>query len=244
MDWSFVFEVLLSLLTLTFLEIVLGVDNLIFISIASAKLPLNQQKAARRVGLLLALFTRLLLLASVVWLIGLTKPLLTVFGHGFSGRDLFLIAGGLFLLFKSTQEIHGEFEMADEVKAKAKYAKFSLIVIQIAILDIVFSLDSIFTAVGMTQKFWIMAMAITIAIICMIFASEPLGKFVLSKPTIKMLALSFLILIGTILIADGFGYHVPREYIYFALAFSVGVESLNLLLARKKNKLKREPGQG
>lgn len=236
MEWSVISDILISLVTLTFLEIVLGVDNLVFISIISSRLPAHQQKLARRVGLLLALISRLLLLASVLWIIGLTKPLFTVFGSPFSGRDIFLILGGLFLLYKSTFEIHTEFEGENEPKIRKKTAVFGLVVLQIALLDIVFSLDSIFTAVGLTQQFWIMATAIIIAIMTMIFSSEPLSRFVMKHPTIKMLALSFLLLIGTILIADGFGFHVPRGYIYFALSFSVLVETLNLFAARKRKK--------
>jgi predicted tellurium resistance membrane protein TerC len=239
MTWVFISDTLVSLTILTFLEIVLGVDNLIFISIICNRLPLDQQKLARRVGLGLALITRLLLLASVLWLIGLTKPLFTIAGTGFSGRDLFLIAGGLFLLYKSTLEIHTEVQGGEETAVKKKFARFGIVVTQIAILDIVFSLDSIFTAVGLTQTFWIMATAITIAIILMIVASEPLSRFVQRLPTIKMLALSFLLMIGTMLIADGFHFHVPREYIYFALTFSIVVEALNMLAARKR-KRKRE----
>lgn len=236
MDWSFFSDVLVSLVTLTFLEIVLGVDNLIFISILSGRLPEHRQKAARRVGLLLALVTRLLLLASVLWIVGLIKPLFTIFDMSFSGRDLFLIAGGLFLLYKSTFEIHDEFEGEEEVVANKKKVGFTWVVVQIALLDIIFSLDSVFTAIGMTQTFWIMATAIIIAITLMIFASEPMSKIVMSVPTIKMLALSFLLMIGTVLIADGFHFHIPRGYIYFALSFSVVVEVLNLIAARQRRK--------
>lgn len=238
MEWAIISDTLISLTVLTFLEIVLGVDNLIFISIVCGRLPPYQQKLARRVGLALALITRLLLLGSVLWLIGLTKPLFSIFNFGFSGRDLFLIAGGLFLLYKSTLEIHTEVQGIEETTIKKKFARFGIVVTQIAILDIVFSLDSIFTAIGLTQKFWIMATAITIAIILMIVASEPLSRFVQRLPTIKMLALSFLLMIGTMLIADGFHFHVPREYIYFALSFSILVEVLNMLAARKRKRKK------
>lgn len=235
---DFHFDLLLSLITLTFLEIVLGVDNLIFISIISNRVVKHRQKAARRVGLALALVMRLLLLASVLWLIGLTKPWFTLFNISFSARDLILIGGGLFLLYKSTFEIHDEFEQLQENPAKMKAKSFFLVIAQIVTLDIIFSLDSVFTAVGMTQIYWVMALAIIIAVSLMIFASEPLSRIVLQLPTIKMLALSFLLLIGTILIADGFHFHVPREYIYFALSFSVMVETLNLLVARKKRRKK------
>lgn len=233
---EFSLDIFLSLVTLTFLEIILGVDNLVFISILSSRLPPQQQKLGRRVGLLLALFTRLVLLASVLWIVKLTKPLFTVMNIAFSGRDIFLILGGLFLLYKSTGEIHAEFEGGEHVKIRRKAASFFWVVVQIAILDIVFSLDSVITAVGMTQEFWVMALAICIAIATMIFASEPLSRIVANLPTIKMLALSFLLLIGTVLIADGFHFHVPREYIYFALSFSLLVESLNLLLARRRKR--------
>lgn len=236
MEWSFFSDVLISLITLTFLEIVLGVDNLVFISILAGRLPVHQQKTARRVGLLFALVTRLILLASVLWIIGLIKPLFTLFGMAFSGRDLFLIGGGLFLLYKSTFEIHDEFANDVEFKVQKKHAGFWWVVTQIAVLDIIFSLDSIFTAIGMTQTFWIMATAIIIAITLMIFASETLSRIVMSVPTIKMLALSFLLMIGTILIADGFHFHIPRGYVYFALSFSVMVEILNLIAAKKRKK--------
>ena len=237
MNWHF--DILMSLITLTFLEIVLGVDNLIFISISSSRLPQAQQKLARRVGLLLALATRLVLLASVLWLIGLTKPWFSVMNFSFSGRDLFLIGGGLFLLYKSTFEIHDEFEGEEENHAGKKAPSFLWVVVQIAILDIIFSLDSVFTAVGMTQNYWVMASAIIIAVCLMIFASEPLSRLVLRLPTIKMLALSFLLMIGTILIADGFHFHIPREYIYFALSFSVLVETLNLLVAARRKRRRK-----
>jgi predicted tellurium resistance membrane protein TerC len=180
--------------------------------------------------------TRLLLLASAIWLTKLTTPLFTIFDHAFSGRDIFLITGGLFLLTKATQEIHAEIEPLDKDKptVSAKKASFSMIVTQIAILDIVFSLDSVLTAIGLTQHFYLMAAAITIAIIAMIFASEPLSAFVEKHPTIKMLALSFLILIGMVLIADGFSFHIPRGYIYFAMAFSLGVEVLNQVRRKRR----------
>lgn len=234
MDFGAIAHTAFSLITLTFLEIILGVDNLVFLAIASAKLPKHKQKMARRFGLLFALATRLLLLASVVWLVHLKKPLFTIFSHYFSVRDLLLLAGGIFLLFKATQEIHREMEPSEKVALKRVYAQVTTIIIQIGILDIIFSLDSVFTAVGLTDQYWIMATAICIAILTMIFLSEPLSAVVHNHPTIKMLALSFLLLIGVILIADGFHYHVPREYVYFAIAFSVFVEVLNNLVRRKK----------
>lgn len=230
-------DILLSLITLTILEVVLGIDNLVFLAIISQRLPKAQQPAARRIGLTLAWVTRLLLLASAVWLTKLTGTLFTIFGNEISGRDIFLISGGMFLLTKATQEIHTELEPMHEGKTViAKPASFGWIVTQIALLDIVFSLDSVLTAIGLTQRYWIMAMAITIAIIAMVFASEPLSAFVERHPTIKMLALAFLILIGTVLVADGFDVHVPRGYIYFAMGFSLFVEALNIVARKRRYK--------
>ena len=215
MDINQVIEIIISLLTLTILEIVLGVDNLVFIAILSSRLKPAQQKSARRWGLTMAWVTRLILLAMAVWLVGLTRPLFAVFAHHFSGRDLFLLAGGLFLLVKGTSEIHAEIETATEKSVRRQFAKFAIIIFQIALFDIIFSLDSILTAIGLTHNFWIMAAAISIAIILMIIASEPLSQFIEKHPTVKMLALSFLLLIGMVLLADGFGFHIPRGYIYF-----------------------------
>ena len=194
---EFSLDIVLSLITLTILEIILGIDNLVFLAILSQKLPKHQQKRARQIGLTLAWVTRLMLLASAVWIVQLTTPLFTFFGTDFSGRDLFLIAGGLFLLAKATQEIHGELDPVDNKKSSiAKVSSFSMVVLQIAVLDIIFSLDSVLTAIGLTTRFWLMATAITIAIVTMLFASEPLSRFIERFPTVKMLALSFLILIG------------------------------------------------
>lgn len=231
------FDIALSFITLTILEIVLGIDNLVFLAIISQKLPKQQQKRARQVGLTLAWVTRLLLLASAVWLVKLTTPLFTILGFGFSGRDIFLFLGGLFLLSKATQEIHNEFEASPNQNNKpaTKTHTFTMIVTQIAILDIVFSLDSVLTAIGLTQRFWIMATAITIAIILMLFASEPLSRFIERHPSIKMLALSFLILIGMVLVADSFQTHIPRGYIYFAMGFSLFVESMNLYRYKRRS---------
>lgn len=231
---SVYFDIVLSLLTLTILEVVLGIDNLVFLSIISQKLPKHKQKKARQIGLTLAWVTRLILLASAVWLTKLTRPIVEVFNFSFSGRDIFLLAGGIFLLAKATQEIHNELEPADGHAVSAKYASFGLVIAQIALLDIIFSLDSVLTAIGLTDRFWIMAIAITIAIIAMIFASEPLSKFIEKHPTVKMLALSFLILIGMVLVADSFQYHLPRGYIYFAMGFSLFVEILNLINRKRK----------
>ena len=226
-----ILDVIFSVLALIILEIILGIDNLVFLSILTEKLPQHQRKKARYWGLTFAWVTRLLLLASVVWLVKLTHPLFTIGDLGFSLRDLFLMAGGAFLIFKATQEIHFEVgETKSEQKAIRKAAgTLPGVIIQIGLMDIIFSLDSVLTAIGLTQNFMVMAVAISCAILVMIYASEPVGHFIEHHPTIKMLALSFLILIGTLLVADGFSFHVPRGYLYFAMGFSLGVESLNLL---------------
>jgi predicted tellurium resistance membrane protein TerC len=222
------------LLTLTILEVVLGIDNLVFLTILSQKLPKEQQALARRVGLTLAWISRLILLACAIWLSELVNPLFHIADMGISWRDIFLFSGGLFLLAKATQEIHHELEPSlPAVASKTGFNKFGVVITQIALLDIVFSLDSVLTAIGLTQQFWIMATAITIAIIAMVFASEPLSGFVERHPTIRMLALSFLILIGMVLIADSFETHIPRGYIYFAMGFSLLVEFLNLLRSKR-----------
>lgn len=228
-------DIALSFLTLTILEVILGIDNLVFLAIVTQRLPKAQQPKARRLGLTLAWVTRLMLLASAIWLTRLTQPLFSLFAYTFSWRDVFLIAGGLFLLAKSTQEIHAELEPDKPEKSlKVQAVKMHWVVIQIALLDIIFSLDSVLTAIGLTRRFWLMASAITIAIVAMLCASEPLSRFVERHPTIKMLALSFLILIGTVLIADGFEFHIPRGYIYFAMGFSLFVESLNILVRKRR----------
>lgn len=237
--------IIISLLTLTLLEVVLGVDNLIFISIISSRLPQYQQKKARRFGLVLAWVTRLLLLATAVWIAKMTKPFMQIGDFALSARDLFLIAGGLFLLFKATHEIHLEIESDEEEFAPAqKKGRFWHIIFQIALMDIIFSLDSVITAIGLTQIFWVMAVAITITVLLMIFASEPLSRFVLAHPTVKMLALSFLIVIGMALLADGMHFHVPRGYIYFSLGFSLLVESLNLWRQKKRSARKKRRKAG
>jgi predicted tellurium resistance membrane protein TerC len=226
-------EILIALATLTFLEIVLGVDNIIFISILSGKLPPAQQPKARRLGLLLAMGTRILLLFSLAWVIRLTAPLFTVVGQEISGRDLILILGGLFLLGKSTHEIHDRLE-GEEGHATAKAAaSFASVLVQIALLDIVFSLDSVITAVGMVKEVPVMIAAVIISVVIMMVAAEPISAFVHRHPTVKMLALSFLLLIGMSLIAEGFGHHIPKGYVYFAMGFSVFVEALNLKMRKK-----------
>ena len=226
-------EILIALATLTFLEIVLGVDNIIFISILSGKLPPAQQPGARRIGLLLAMGTRILLLFSLAWVIKLTAPLFTVIGQEISGRDLILILGGLFLLAKSTHEIHDRLE-GEEGHASAKAASsYASVLIQIALLDIVFSLDSVITAVGMVDQVWVMVTAVIVSVLIMMLAAEPISAFVHRHPTVKMLALSFLLLIGMSLLAEGFDHHIPKGYVYFAMGFSVFVEAINLKMRKK-----------
>lgn len=236
MEMAMMGDILVSLLALIVLEIILGVDNLVFISILSSRLPQAQQKLARRVGLSLALIMRLLLLASAVWLVHLTQPLFNISNHSVSIRDMFLLLGGLFLLAKGTWEIHREIDNAGRASVAIKYATFAAVIIQIALFDIIFSLDSILTAVGLTQNFTIMAIAIIIAVIVMILASEHIHYFIQKYPTVKMLALSFLLLIGMVLVADGMSLHIPRGYIYFALFFSLMVEGLNNVMHHKRNK--------
>lgn len=222
-----------ALLTLTILEIVLGIDNIVFISILSGKLPLEKQKKARQTGLALALITRVLLLLSLSWVMSLTSPLFTAVGQEISGRDLILLIGGLFLIYKATTEIHEKLEGENhdtEIKGKAT---FSSVILQILILDVVFSLDSVITAVGMASHIEVMIAAVIIAVIIMLFAAESISKFVNQHPTVKMLALAFLVLIGVSLLAEGLDQHIPKGYIYFAMAFSVLVEMLNLRLKKK-----------
>ncbi len=224
----------LALITLTALEIVLGIDNIIFISILAGKLPAEQQAGARRLGLGLAMLTRVLLLLSLSWMVKLTKPLITAYGLAVSGRDLILIGGGLFLLAKATHEIHAKLEGEEGEKSTKVAASFWSVIVQIGLLDIVFSLDSVITAVGMVQNIRVMVAAVVIAVLVMLLAAGPISTFVDRHPTIKMLALSFLILIGVTLIAEGFHQHIPKGYVYFAMAFSVLVELLNLGSRRKK----------
>jgi predicted tellurium resistance membrane protein TerC len=223
-----------SFLTLAALEIVLGIDNLIFISIMASRLPADRQSLGRRVGLGLALFTRLALLASIAWIVTLTRPLFEVLGHPVSARDLILILGGLFLLFKGTTEIHQSVEGEDGEVATAAAETFASVVVQIMLLDVVFSLDSVITAVGMADHLEIMMAAVVVAVGVMLFAADPVAAFVDRHPTVKMLALSFLLLVGVTLVADGLGFHIPKAYLYFAIAFSVLVESLNLAAARRR----------
>ncbi len=216
------------------MELVLGIDNIVFISILAGKLPPEQQSKARYIGLALALVMRVILLFSLTWVIGLTAPLFTIFGQEISGRDLVLLIGGLFLLAKSTHEIHGALEGEEGHKSTKIYPSFASVLIQITLLDIVFSLDSVITAVGMVDNLWIMIAAVVVSIFFMMAFAGSIGTFVQKHPTIKMLALSFLILIGVTLIAEGLDQHIPKGYIYFAMAFSVLVEILNLRLRKAK----------
>ena len=229
MDWISSPESWIALLTLTVLEIVLGIDNIVFISILASRLPLNQQARARTVGLGLAMITRILLLLSLTWIMRLTKPLFVILQHEFSGRDLILLGGGIFLIWKSTHEIHERLEGESESQLSARgAATMGGVLVQIALLDIIFSLDSVITAVGMASQIAVMIAAILLAVGFMMFAAGLISAFVEKHPTIQMLALSFLLLIGVTLIAEGFGQHISKGYVYFAMAFSVFVEALNL----------------
>jgi len=228
MEWLTDPNAWIALATLTALEIVLGIDNIIFISILVGRLPERQRNLARRLGLGLAMVMRIALLLSLAWIMTLTAPLFRVPGQEVSGRDLILIGGGLFLLWKSVHEIHNSLEGEDEAHAGGTAATFGGVLAQIAIIDIVFSLDSVITAVGMADHVEVMVVAIVLAVAVMMIAARPIGEFVDRHPTIKMLALAFLILVGFALVAEGFDFHVPKGYIYFAMAFSVGVEFLNL----------------
>lgn len=232
MDWILNPQIWIALTTLIVLEIVLGVDNVIFISILAGKLPAAQQPKARQIGLGLAMIMRIGLLFSLSWIVKLTDPLLTILGQKISGRDLILLGGGLFLLAKSTREIHLKLE-GHEGEASAKvYPSFNSVIFQILLLDIVFSLDSVITAVGMVDQLWVMIVAVIFASAFMILFANPISTFVERHPTVKMLALSFLLLIGMTLVAEGFHQHIPKGYVYFAMAFSVFVEMLNLRLRK------------
>jgi predicted tellurium resistance membrane protein TerC len=226
-----------ALLTLTALEIVLGIDNVIFLSVIVSRIPPAQAKRARQIGLALALLFRILLLSLLVWLIGLTEDVLTLGGIGFSWRDIILIGGGLFLIAKATHEIHTEVEARDEAGgAGPRPGAFFWVIVQIIVIDLVFSLDSIITAIGMAQELQIMIAAVVIACLIMYLSSGPVARFVAEHPTTKMLALAFLVLIGVALVADGFEFHIPRGYIYFAIAFSAAVEAFNVLAKHNRKK--------
>lgn len=238
-------DIFISLLALIILEIVLGIDNLVLLSILTEKLPREKRKRARRWGLTFAWMTRLILLACAVYLAQLTKPLFTISTLSFSARDIFLFMGGAFLIWKATDEIHQdvtgeEIETAADVHPKSA-ASFRGVVIQVALMDIIFSFDSVLTAIGLTNHYFVMALAITCAIIVMIFASEWVSRFISNYPTVKMLALSFLILIGMVLVADSFSFHVPRAYVYFAMGFSLSVEFLNIIKRsiRQRNRINK-----
>ena len=230
-------EVWLAFLSLTALEIVLGIDNVVFISILADKLPAQQRARARIVGLGLAMFMRIALLASLAWVIGLTTPLIAVAGHAISGRDLVLLLGGLFLLAKSVHEIHGCLEGAEGRASNKVTASLAAVLVQIMLLDLVFSLDSVITAVGMSDHLGVMIAAVVGAVAVMMFAAGPISAFVSQHPTVKMLALSFLLLIGVMLVAEGFGQHISKGYVYFAMGFALGVEMLNLRLRRKVSRV-------
>ena len=238
MDWLSDPQTWVALLTLTALEIVLGIDNIIFISILAGKLPEDQQKRGRQIGLLMAMVTRILLLFSLAWLTRLTTPIFHIFEHGVSGRDLIVIIGGLFLLGKSTLEIHDKLE-GEEGHASARVkASFWSVIIQIMLLDIVFSLDSVITAVGMANQLAVMVTAVVVAVVVMLYASDPISGFVNDRPTLKILALSFLLLIGFSLVVEGIHVEIPKGYIYFAMGFSVFVEVLNLQMRAKTKPVK------
>ncbi len=241
MDWITSPEIWISLLTLTVLEIILGIDNIVFISILAGKLPQEQQASARQTGLMLALITRILLLCGLAFMVKLTKPMFEIptLGilhepHGISGRDLILILGGLFLLWKSTHEIHDKLEGEDGEISSRVAPRFAAVIVQILLLDIVFSLDSVITAVGMAKHLGVMIAAVIIALVFMLFFAGRISDFIHRHPSLKMLALSFLILIGCALVAEGFHKEIPKGYIYFAMAFSVGVESLKIRMRLKK----------
>lgn len=235
-------EAWIALLTLTALEIVLGIDNIVFISILAGKLPEHQQDKGRLIGLVMAMVTRILLLFSIAWLTRLTAPLFQILSFEISGRDLILIIGGLFLLGKSTFEIHERLEGEEGHASRQVKASLSAVIIQIMLLDIVFSLDSVITAVGMANELFIMVTAVVIAVAIMLFASRPISDFVNERPTLKILALSFLLLIGFSLVVEGLHYHIPKGYIYFAMGFSVFVEVINLRVRSKTEPIKlRQP---
>jgi predicted tellurium resistance membrane protein TerC len=240
MDWVTDGQIWLSFLTLSVLEIILGIDNVIFLSIISSKLPESQQKRARFIGLSLALIMRVVMLCGIAWLVGLRAPIFTAFDHEVSWRDIILGVGGLFLLYKGTHEIHETVEGEEDHEGAKKKVSFAVIILQIVVLDLVFSLDSVITAVGMTENLAVMIAAVVFAIIVMMVASEPTSAFVQKHLSVKMLALSFLLLVGLALIADALHFHIPRGYLYFAIAFSMGVESLNLWAKHNRQRRKKK----
>ena len=243
MEWLTSPEIWVAFLTLTALEIVLGIDNIIFISILVGRLPKEQQPKARFFGLALAMGTRILLLLSITWVMRLTEPLFSVFGHAVSGRDLILFFGGLFLLFKSTMEIWHSVEGEEEANedGSVKKAAFMGVILQIAVIDIIFSLDSVITAVGLVSNVPVMVAAIVIAVLVMMMAAGTISDFIEKHPSLKILALSFLIVVGTLLVAEAFEVHVPKAYVYFAMAFSLGVEALNIRMRTAMKRKLKEP---
>lgn len=238
MEWLSDPQAWIALLTLTILEVVLGIDNVIFISILAGKLPADQQRKARNIGLAMAMIMRVLLLLSLAWIVRLTAPLFTVLGQAISGRDMILILGGLFLLAKATHEIHDKLEGEEGDVVKRVAPSLTSVIVQISLLDIVFSLDSVITAVGMAKDLGVMITAVIIAVLIMLVSAGSISAFVNRHPTVKMLALSFLLLIGMSLIAEGLDFHIPKGYVYFAMAFSVFVEVLNIALRRKSKPVK------
>jgi predicted tellurium resistance membrane protein TerC len=234
-------ETILSLLTLTSLEIVLGIDNIVVIAIIAATLPVHQRDSARIVGLSLAMITRLLLLFSISWIAGLTAPMIELWDIELSGRDLLMFGGGLFLIVKAVREIHDAMEQAhiSSENGGRRSTSFGSAIVQIVLLDIVFSFDSVITAVGMARELWVMAAAVIIAVLIMLAASGPIIRFIHAHPTVKMLALAFVLLIGVALVADGMGFHIPKGYLYFAMLFSVLVEGLNVTLARRRQRARQ-----
>lgn len=234
MEWIDNPAIWASLLTLTLLEIVLGIDNVIFVSIVANRLPPKQRAKARGIGLSVALILRLILLAAIAWIVGLTQPILEFLSYSFSWRDIILFSGGIFLIYKGTTEIHATVEGNNFDEQTKSPASFTNVIGQIVILDLVFSIDSVVTAVGMAEHLWVMIVAVIVAMFVMFCAAKPISIFIDQHPTAKMLALSFLLLIGVALVADGLHFHIPREYLYFAVAFSAVVEILNLLVRRKK----------
>ena len=237
MEWLLDVQILASLATLIVLEVILGIDNVIFIAVLSGRLPPEQQIKAQRLGIALALISRLVLLASIAWIIGLTQPIFDAFGQSFSWRDMILLAGGLFLIYKATAEINSHSEGEDDSPGKnLAQVTFSSVIIQIILLDIIFSLDSVITAVGMAEHLWVMVVAVVVASIVMVVAARSISSFIEAHPGVKMLAFSFLLLIGLALLADGLHFHIPKGYIYAAMGFAAFVEGLNLMAKRRRRK--------
>lgn len=233
MEWITNPDIWIAFFTLCALEIVLGIDNIIFISILTSRLPASQQSKARRIGLALAMFMRIALLFSIAWLMRLTTPILTIGANEISGRDLILLLGGLFLMYKSVKEIHAKVEEADKADKNVRKAKFASVIIQIMVVDLVFSLDSVITAVGMVDQIEVMVAAVIVSVGVMMLAAGPISDFVNRHPAVKVLALAFLIMIGVALVGEGLDFHIPKGYIYFAMAFSVGVEFINIRLKNR-----------